>query len=111
MIVLRLVANGMMYYLVDLDEGMSHGLLTVWATVGNKIQTYPTEESAVRALDRIQEYPKEELGYAQWDDDEAKIAGEAYRVKAISAARYEFQIVDLSDMVIARKWEVAYVPK
>lgn len=112
MFVIRLIANGTMYYLVELDEGTSMGLITVWALLGNKIQTFVDEDSAIRALERIQEYPKDELGFMQWDDSEEKIHREKkqdYLAPGLRAASYEIQIIDLTDMIIARQWKINYL--
>lgn len=112
MFVMRLIANGVMYYLVEIDEGMSMGLVTVWALLGNKIQTFVDEQSAMRALEKIQEYPKDELGFMQWDDSDAKIHREKqedYFPPPLRAPHYEIQIIDLTDMVVARQWKIDYM--
>lgn len=105
MFVMRLVFNNLMYYFAGFDvHPEDHSKDTMyWARLGNKIQSFVDEDSAIRAMEQMKEGF---FHYIAWDDSDAKIAkasGTEYVGQALEMTSWSVQIIDLTDMVICRE--------
>lgn len=102
MFVMRLMFERVMYYFAGFDlHPEDHGKDTVrWALLGNKIQSFVDEDSGMRAMDQLREGF---FHYMTWDDSDAQLV-EGYQGKPLELSSWEIQLIDLTDMVIARKF-------
>lgn len=102
MFVLRIMIGRMLLYFagVDYRNGEINEDVYRWAMLGNKIQSFVDEESALRALDVIKQRPRH---HVRWDDSEYFLSGEDYPGTVIKEAKLTVVVLDLTDMVIARQ--------
>lgn len=102
---MRMVYEREMYYFTgfDINPELPELNTVYWALVGNKLNTFRKEESAMRAVQLLKET---QLHYKFWDDSEALIAGDAYEPEVFIGSGWEIQVVDLSNMGIKHSHRV-----
>lgn len=102
MYVIRIVINGsMIMYFVGVNHSAdkTDAETVKWAFVGNKIQSFVSEESAIRMLDDLQ---TRRMHHVRWDDSEEYLGGEDYKGQILRQSDLLVEILDLTDMVVCR---------
>jgi hypothetical protein len=96
-----MIVGQLVLYFVEVDHGTTKAdpQTVRWAFLGNKIQSFTSEESAMRMFEDLT--GRTAFYHTRWDDSEAKLTPD-YQGQKMQWGSFQVEIIDLTDMLIAR---------